>query len=534
VKAAPDKDSTWAKHEWDYPADTAGYCPPLNGNMAGSPSNFDHWIEPGSYDCTKVDGKPHKFKLGDAGYNHFYNSSSWCTQASCYVDPCTCDKQDIQVSSWFKTKTGPDGGPIYYSGQVCGGAFTFKAALCAGQTDQASCEKDKGCVWKGTAGTTTNPPTKAPVGGVMKLKFGQDVNYPPYAYKDANTGKLAGFGKDIADGLTAMCSDLEIEVVEEKWSNCWSSSGGGTLGAKVDDGTIDACMTYTHTQGIRNKYADFSYGILKVNKAAGLISKLVNGKPLVTGLDDLKGKTVVDVGGWAPTADGLGFVTNQCNGKKYSSDYTLLVGDGNDAALTLLLNGTADAMFVYADQAYNYKCKAGVKATYNCTMWEGLGKTFAYVQTGQFGYVVNGTTLALSRKGSGVPAMVNPCLAKFMATKEYYDVCKKYKFEGSCYPNKFFPNAGKTVKIFDKKTMNHDHADCSGGYCPCPKSTSTSASAATSTSATTGSTSSSGGAGRRRGQYSASETSAGRPFGPQSKVHAFALAFLAVPVLGSL
>merc|ERR1711904_54137 len=93
------------------------------------------------------------------------------------------------------------------------------------------------------------------------------------------------------------------------------------------------------------------------NKAAGLLTVLADGKPMVTGQDDLSGKKVVDVGGWAPTADGLGYVTNKCTGKKYSSEYNLLVGPSNDESLKMLFNGTADAMFAYADQAHSYQCK---------------------------------------------------------------------------------------------------------------------------------------------------------------------------------
>lgn len=318
-------------------------------------------------------------------------------------------------------------------------------------------------------GNVKSPTLKDPsVKGSTKLTFGQDTNYPPYAFKNESTGELTGFGKDIADGMTAMCDELEIQVVETKWSNCWSSAGGGTLGALLEDGSLDACMTYTHTQGIRNTYADFSYGILEVNKAAGLLSVLENGKPIVTGLDDLAGKTVVDVGGWAPTADGLGFVTNKCTDQKYSSDYTLLVGKNNDEALEMLLNGTADAMFVYADQAYNYQCKDGVEKEWDCTLWDGFGTNFAYVQTGQFGYTNNGTTLAMTKKDSGIAEKVNPCLAKFMASKEYHDICVKYELTDSCYRNKFFTQAEMEKKEYNKPTDEHK-SDCSNGYCPCPE-----------------------------------------------------------------
>jgi hypothetical protein len=298
---------------------------------------------------------------------------------------------------------------------------------------------------------------------VTKLTFGQDVDYPPYAFRN-DDGELAGIGKDIADGMTALCPDLEIEVVETRWSDCWQPDG---LGPLLQNGTLDACMTYTHTQGIRNEYADFSYGILDVNKAAGLLVQLENGEARkVTGLSDLAGKTVVDVAGWAPTADGLGFVKNKCTGEMYASDYTLLQSTV-DGSLEMVLNGTADAMFVYADQAYNYQCHSGVDATWNCSLWSGFGSKYGYVQTGQFGYTVNGTTLALSKKGSGVPAKVNPCLARFMETEQYHDICVKYNYTETCYPNKYFTQADREPKLFDLPT-NEQTGDCSDGYCPCP------------------------------------------------------------------
>merc|ERR1711988_146789 len=270
-----------------------------------------------------------------------------------------------------------------------------------------------------------------------------------------------------------MCEDIEIEVIYTPWSACWSSAGGGTLGEGLENGTFDACMTYTHTQGIRNKYADFSHGILNVNKAAGLMVLLdERGQPKVDGQSDLSGVKVVDVGGWAPTADGLGFVTNKCTGEKYSSNHTLLVADGNDAALSTLLDGDADAMFVYADQAYNYQCKDDVEATWNCSLWEGFGTKYAYVQTGQFGYTINGTTLAMAKKGSGVAEKLNPCLAKFMETKEYHDICVKYDLTDSCYRNNFFTDSEMEKKEYNKPTDEHQ-SDCSNGYCMCPESNST-------------------------------------------------------------
>ena len=147
--------------------------------------------------------------------------------------------------------------------------------------------------------------------------------------------------------------------------------------------------------------------------------------------------------------------------------------------MTMLRNGAADAMFVYADQAKNYQCDGTTVAAWNCTLWEGFGTEYAYVQTGQFGYVVNGTTLALSKKGSGVPEAINSCLAEVMATEEYYNACVKYDLVDSCYVNSFFPTSGIVIHEYNKETDEHS-GDCSSGYCPCP-ATSTPASTSLAT-----------------------------------------------------
>jgi ABC-type amino acid transport substrate-binding protein len=76
--------------------------------------------------------------------------------------------------------------------------------------------------------------------------FAQDVDYPPYAYKDETTGELRGFGKDFADGMTALCPNITINVVQASWTDCWNGSSA-SIGQGLNNGTYDACMTYTHT-----------------------------------------------------------------------------------------------------------------------------------------------------------------------------------------------------------------------------------------------------------------------------------------------
>lgn len=75
-------------------------------------------------------------------------------------------------------------------------------------------------------------------------------------------------------------------------------------------------MSYTHTAGERNRFLEFTNGILNVNKAAGLLVRLnSDGSPAISPSSDLNGVKVVDVTGWAPTADTLAFVLNDCTGE---------------------------------------------------------------------------------------------------------------------------------------------------------------------------------------------------------------------------
>jgi len=302
---------------------------------------------------------------------------------------------------------------------------------------------------------------------------GQYTDWPNYAYEDA-TG-LQGIGKDIMDWMTAStsaaCADLEFEVVKVPWSDCWSAN---TIGKGLENGTIDACTTYTHTRGIRNDYVEFSNAFLDDNKAAGLLTLLTDGKPTVDGTSDLDGVTVIDVSGWAPTADTITDVENKCTNDKYSTGVTILTPSeqGNDAAMKMLRDGDGSAMFVYADQGMNYECDAqgrdrnGNNASWDCELWEGFGTEYAYVQTGQTGYSFNGTTLLMFKLGSNKSTVADACMAEFLETEAYYNICDKHGFVADCYPNSFFLAGGISTPVYALETDQHT-GDCSTGYCPC-------------------------------------------------------------------
>lgn len=266
---------------------------------------------------------------------------------------------------------------------------------------------------------------------------------------------------------------MRIEVVKELWPNCWTDDDGGGIGKAITDNVIDGCISYVHTY-VRDEKAEFTGAMLDDNKAAGLLTLLdAGGNPRVSGRDDLAGRTLIDVAGWAPSPDGLKFVTNQCTGSKYSDDIgDVLVAEvdeenanPNDVAMRMLRDGEGDAIFLMADQASHYSsCAEG--AVHDCELWAGQGTDYAYVQTGQFGYVRNGTTFALSEIGSGIHNLLEPCMAEFMGGIEYYELCARYDIIDKCYKNDYFDEDRRSEAPFDKPT-SEQFGDCSDGYCPC-------------------------------------------------------------------
>lgn len=310
------------------------------------------------------------------------------------------------------------------------------------------------------------------MGGKMypKIILGQDIDWPPYAYMGtppASDFEVEGIGKDIAMGLETVCN-ISMTVVEMRWSECW---GNGVIGNGLKAGVAHGCMTYTHTHGARNRFMEFSKPILKDNKPGGLIVRLNNGVPEVNGLSDLNGKKVVDVVGWAPTADTLALAENKCTKERFTGfemvQPSTTTDNANNDALTALLAGEADAMWVYADQAKNYQCAEGATDSW-CTLWSGWGTTFAYIQTGLFGHAKAGTTLALSKKGSGLAKILDPCIDKFLETKAYYDACVKHSFTESCFPNEHFPGGATEATPIWEKATDTLTSTCADGYCPCP------------------------------------------------------------------
>ena len=125
--------------------------------------------------------------------------------------------------------------------------------------------------------------------------------------------ELSGMVVDVIDGMSALCG-LDIIPVQTNWEDCWYSN---EIGRGLERGHYHGCMSYTHTKGVRNRYLEFTHAIIQKG-AAGILTRLSNGEPIVTSKSDLDGVKIVDISGWAPTSDGIEFVRNDCTGNMYS------------------------------------------------------------------------------------------------------------------------------------------------------------------------------------------------------------------------
>jgi hypothetical protein len=325
-----------------------------------------------------------------------------------------------------------------------------------------------------------------------RILLGIDVDYPPYATlvypgEYANDTIVGGFGPDIAKALEGVC-DIEVTTIQAGWAECWTD---GHIGDSLLAGYYHGCQTYTHTIGARNRYMEFSTPILDLNKECGFIAMLDDdGNPVVSPTSDLSEYVVVDVTGWAPTADTVSVLQNDCNGGAFFKvDELTMLGSGdiescdgdyctneNDKALKMLMNGQAHAIYIYSDQAYNYMTACAedeATAGVDCELWNMLGQPggYAYIHTGMPEYAYGGTTLSMSKKGAGLKQILDPCIDKLIETETYYDICAKWDMTDSCFQTEYFPdrrnrNRRLSDAIYNLPTTGQTDG-CSDGYCSC-------------------------------------------------------------------
>ena len=135
----------------------------------------------------------------------------------------------------------------------------------------------------------------------------------------------------------------------------------------------------------------------------------------------------------------------------------------------MLLDGTVDAVWIYADQAERYQCNENADKIndHNCEMWSRFGTEFAYIQTGMADHTVSGTTVSMHKKGSGLTEILNPCLDRFLETQWYKDICKKYDMESSCINSSEGDDQSKNPWTYTTSELHSAGYGCEDGYCTC-------------------------------------------------------------------
>jgi len=309
---------------------------------------------------------------------------------------------------------------------------------------------------------------------VPRILLGVDL-WNPYVFIDPeDSGNMKGLLPEFIDLMQSTCTDIDVSWTHTQWGKCFSEpeSGGSWVGDDIKIGAVHACAGYTHLSGVRNRIFEFSNAITQPSaNTAGFITRLVDGVPAVSPTSDLSGVKVVDVAGWAPTADNIQAVKNDCTGDSFAYseiEFVAAGGEGNAAAMAKLKSGEADAMWVYSDQAFH--CQEALD-TPDCAGWEGLGTDYAYIHTGMVS-TPNGTTISISKRNAGVAALLDPCIQKAMETEAYKNLCGKLGLLSDCFPNSHFDMGSiPAKKHFDKphsaKTAEEKAKRCADGYCSC-------------------------------------------------------------------
>jgi hypothetical protein len=310
-----------------------------------------------------------------------------------------------------------------------------------------------------------------------RILLGMAPDYAPYTdWTPTVPPQLGGFNKEFMDLMEPTCG-LKVEAFLGAWSNCWTTKPAAIyfpevseyIGDYIREGIVHGCTAYTHAQGERGYTLEFTHSILGGLKTAGILTRLVNGKPIVSPqLSDFTNVKVGDVSGWAPTPDTFGFNINYCTGEKIIAPTTIhqaAAGDGNIPGIEALKAGEFDALYLYSDQIYNFQRPTSMAS--EKALAAGLGTDFAYIQFGLDQWSYNGTTLAISKRGSGLKDVLDPCIKKVSMTKAYTELCESYFEPASCIQNEFSTPTDSSYFYDAKMNERTDSYMCADGYCTC-------------------------------------------------------------------
>lgn len=223
------------------------------------------------------------------------------------------------------------------------------------------------------------------VASAKVLTVATDTNFPPFEFKDPDTGKHTGFDVELWD---AIAKKLGLEY------NLQPMDFNGIIPG-LQSGQIDAGIAGMTIKPERAEVVDFSDGYYN----AGLLVLVKAADESVKGIEDLKGKVV---------STKLG-TTSEDFVKANAGAKDVKLFPNNDAMFMELLSGGADAVVFDSPVIADFMRKAG----------QGQVKVVGPLYQGQsYGIAFP--------KGSELVAKVNEALAALRAEGAYADLYMKW------------------------------------------------------------------------------------------------------------
>jgi len=184
------------------------------------------------------------------------------------------------------------------------------------------------------------------------LVVGTSADFPPFEYKDPNTGEITGFDIELIKMIAQKMGYDNVEIKDMDFDSLIPALQAG----KID--VVIAGMTITPE---REKVVDFSIPYWKADQAV-IVRK--NSDITVSSIEDLKGKTI----GVEKGTTGAIYVKDHLENSSTIREYP-----GYVEALQALLNGQVDVIVLDSPVAEMFTKKYDVKIIYTIQTNEHYG-----------------------------------------------------------------------------------------------------------------------------------------------------------------
>lgn len=218
------------------------------------------------------------------------------------------------------------------------------------------------------------------------LVVGTSADFPPFEYKDPQTGEITGFDIDLIKMVAKKAGYDRVEIKDMDFDSLIPALQTG----KVD--VVIAGMTITEK---RKQVVDFSIPYWKADQAV-VVRK--GSDIAVNSLDDLKGKSI----GVEKGTTGAIYIKDHLGDQVTLKEYNSYV-----AALQALLNGQVDVLVIDSPVANMFTNKYNVKVVYTINTDEHYG-------------------IAVKKSNKELLDKINQALREIMNSPDWNKLVEKY------------------------------------------------------------------------------------------------------------